>query len=416
MSIYDDFLGVDHALEALLTRKEKDESISNQEAAADSNNQQSDPNSPEQPKLIPKRRQFKIRWGLVALVSVALPSGIFFLGMAAPRYETRSKFVIKSADSADNAASGFAAMFTKNYASSQQDAKYLKLFLRSPGVIKQLDKDLKLTDQFTRPEIDPISRFNGNPTREALSEYLAPKIRVETDDTSGSIELSTIAFNPGLSLEINRRLLVYSNQFIDRFNERILAQELASSKKQMETAEQDVDTASKSLQAFRVKTRTVDSDSERKLNTTYLKELKTEYSKVAVEYAVALPKYADPNDPDLTPLRDRMTSLQGLIKAEQATQLDTKGGDSARRPVIESQLATKLQLSVDIYKASVASYQKARVDASKRQKFLLYIDKPITPERQLKNWRWKAYGTVLLVAVGIYSFYVMLLTITKDRA
>jgi capsule polysaccharide export protein KpsE/RkpR len=111
-----------------------------------------------------------------------------------------------------------------------------------------------------------------------------------------------------------------------------------------------------------------------------------------------------------------MTSLQGLIKAEQASQLDTKGGDSARRPVIESQLATKLQLSVDIYKASVASFQKARVDASKRQKFLLYIDKPISPERQLKNWRWKTYGTVLLVAVGVYSFYVMLLTITKDRA
>jgi len=47
---------------------------------------------------------------------------------------------------------------------------------------------------------------------------------------------------------------------------------------------------------------------------------------------------------------------------------------------------------------------------------LLYIDKPISPERQLKNWRWKTYGTVLLVAVGVYSFYVMLLTITKDRA
>jgi hypothetical protein len=135
MSIYDDFLGVDHALESLLTRKEKEETVSNQEPASDSNNKVSDPNLPEQPKLSPKRRQFKIRWGLVALASVAIPSGIFFLGMAAPRYETRSKFVIKSADSADNAASGFAAMFTKNYASSQQDAKYLKLFLRSPGVI-----------------------------------------------------------------------------------------------------------------------------------------------------------------------------------------------------------------------------------------------------------------------------------------
>ena len=307
-------------------------------------------------------------------------------------------------------------MFTKNYASSQQDAKYLKLYLRSPGVIKQLDKDLNLISRFSAPTVDPISRFNGKPTREALAEYLAPKIRVETDDTSGSIELSTIAFDPQLSLSINKKLLDYSNKFIDKFNERILVQELASSKKQMETAERDVDEASKTVQAFRVKTRTVDSDSERKLNTAYLKELKSEYSKAAIEYAVSLSKYSDRNDPDLIALRDRMASLQGLIKTEQANQLDTRGGDSARRPVVESQLASKLQLSVDIYKASVASYQKARVDVSKRQKFLLYIDQPIMPERQLKYWRWKAYGTVLLIAVGLYSFYVMLLTITKDRS
>lgn len=415
MSIYDDFLGVDHALEGLLSRTAKDDS---HPATPDSSvtSDASDPNSPEQLKLLRKRRRPKIRWGLVTLVSIAIPSGVFFLGMAAPRYETRSKFLIKSADNTDTAAEGFAAMFSKNYASSQQDAKYLKLFLRSPGVIKQLDRDLGLAKQFSLPGIDPISRFNGNPTREALSEYLAPKIRVETDDTSGSIEMSTIAFNPELSLEINKQLLVYSNQFIDKFNQRILEQELASSKKQMEAAERDVESASKTIQAFRVKTRTVDSDAERKLNTAYLKELKSEYSKAAIEYAVALSKYSDRNDPDLVALRDRMSSLQELIKKEQATQLDTKGGDSARRPVIESQLASKLQLSGEIYKASVASYQKARVDASKRQKFLLYIDKPITPERQLKYWRWKAYGTVMLVALGIYSFYVMLLTITKDRA
>ncbi|MCF8131794.1 MAG: hypothetical protein K9J72_01560 [Synechococcus sp. Tobar2m-G35] len=415
MSIYDDFLGVDHALEGLLSRKPKDDShpITSDPSVGSG---ASDPNSPDQLKLLRKRRRPKIRWGLVTLVSIAIPSGVFFLGMAAPRYETRSKFLIKSADNTDTAAEGFAAIFSKNYASSQQDAKYLKLFLRSPGVIKQLDRDLGLSKQFSLPGIDPISRFNGNPTREALSEYLAPKIRVETDDTSGSIEMSTIAFNPELSLEINKQLLIYSNQFIDKFNQRILEQELASSKKQMEAAEKDVESASKTIQAFRVKTRTVDSDSERKLNTAYLKELKSEYSKAAIEYAVALSKYSDRNDPDLIALRDRMSSLQELIKKEQATQLDAKGGDSARRPVIESQLASKLQLSVEIYKASVASYQKARVDASKRQKFLLYIDKPITPERQLKYWRWKAYGTVLLVALGIYSFYVMLLTITKDRA
>jgi capsular polysaccharide transport system permease protein len=408
MSIYDDFLGVDHALESLLARKANDG-----DAPPDS---ATDPNSPEQLRLLRQRRRPKIRWGLVALVSVAVPSGIFFLGMAAPRYETRSKFLIKSADSTDNAAAGFAAMFTKNYASSQQDAKYLKLYLRSPGVIKQLDKDLNLISRFSAPTVDPISRFNGKPTREALAEYLAPKIRVETDDTSGSIELSTIAFDPQLSLSINKKLLDYSNKFIDKFNERILVQELASSKKQMETAERDVDEASKTVQAFRVKTRTVDSDSERKLNTAYLKELKSEYSKAAIEYAVSLSKYSDRNDPDLIALRDRMASLQSLIKTEQANQLDTRGGDSARRPVVESQLASKLQLSVDIYKASVASYQKARVDVSKRQKFLLYIDQPIMPERQLKYWRWKAYGTVLLIAVGLYSFYVMLLTITKDRS
>lgn len=416
MSIYDDFFGVDHALETLLSRKAKDESPHLLSTDTSTTSGSADPNSPEQLQLLRKRRRPKIRWGLAALLSIAIPSGVFFLGLAAPRYETRSKFLIKSADNTDNAAAGFAAMFSKNYASSQQDAKYLKLFLRSPGVIKQLDKDLGLTRQFSLPGIDPISRFNGSPTREALSEYLAPKIRVETDDTSGSIELSTIAFNPALSLEINKQLLVYSNQFIDKFNQRILEQELASSKKQMEAAEKDVDAASKTVQAFRVKTRTVDSDSERKLNTAYLKELKSEYSKAAIEYAVSLSKYSDRNDPDLVALRDRMSSLQGLIKTEQANQLDTKGGDSARRPVIESQLASKLQLSVDIYKASVASYQKAKVDASKRQKFLLYIDRPISPERQLKHWRWKAYGTVLLIAFGIYSFYVMLLTITKDRA
>lgn len=414
MSIYDDFLGVDHALEALLSRKEKSDSPEdNSQLNSPATN---DPNSPEQLRLLRKRRRRNIPWAAITLVATTVSTAGFVFGIASPRFETKSKFLIKSADSSDNMASGFASLFSKNYASSQQDAKYLKLYLRSPGVIKQLDRDLDLSGVFSSSRIDVVSRFKDAPTREGLSDFLASKIRVEADDMSGAIELSTIAFDPVTSLDINKKLLAYSNQFIDKLNSKILDQELNSSLDQMKRAEVDMKLASDTLQRFRVQTRTADSESERKLNTAYIKELKSEFAKVSIEYAVNVSKYSDKNDPDLIELRDRMASLEKLIANEESRQFDRKGADSARRPVQESQLAGKLQIAGEIYKASVASYQKARIDASKKQKFLLYIDRPILSERQLKNWRWKAFGTVVLIASGLYSLYAMIRTLSKDRA
>jgi len=414
MSIYDDFLGVDYALESLLSRKEKsDQSDSHPK---DHSVVSQDPNSPEQLKLLKKRRRKQIPWAAITLFITSISTAGFVFGVASPRFETKSKFLIKSADNTDSMASGFASLFSKNYASSQQDAKYLKLYLRSPGVIKQLDRDLKLSEAFSSPSIDIVSRFKDAPTREGLSDFLSSKIRVEADDMSGAIELSTIAFDPITSLEINKQLLAYSGQFVDKLNTKILDQELNSSLEQMKRSERDMKAASDTLQRFRVATRTADSESERKLNSAYIKELKSEFAKVSIEYAVNISKYSDRNDPDLIELRDRMASLEKLIANEESRQFDRKGADSARRPVQESQLAGKLQLAGEIYKASVASYQKARIDASKKQKFLLYIDRPILSERQLKNWRWKAFGTVALIATGLYSLYAMIKTLSKDRA
>jgi capsular polysaccharide transport system permease protein len=414
MSIYDDFLGVDYALESLLSKKDKSTQEEIDEPTT-SKTVQSDPNSQEQLRLLKKRRRRNIPWASLGLALVTVSTAGFVFGVASPRFETKSKFLIKSADSSDNMASGFASLFSKNYAASQQDAKYLKLYLRSPGVIKQLDRDLGLSTAFSRPSVDFISRFKDSPTRESLSEFLSTKIRVEADDMSGAIELSTIAFDPVTSLQINKKLLSYSNDFIEKLNVKILDQELTSSREQMQRAEREMKNASEVLQRFRVETRTADSESERKLNSAYIKELKGEYAKASIEYAVSISKYADKNDPDLIELRDRMDSLEKLIAKEQSNQFDKRGSDSARRPIQESQLAGKLQLTGEIYKASVASYQKARIDASKKQKFLLYIDRPILSERQLKNWRWKAFGTVMLVAVGLYSLYAMVVTISKDR-
>lgn len=414
MSIYDDFLGVDHALESLLSKKDNP---THDETSKQSTSKSvtSDPNSPEQLQLLRKRRRRSIPWASMGLALVTVTSAGFIFGVASPRFETKSKFLIKSADSSENMASGFASLFSKNYAASQQDAKYLKLYLKSPGVIKQLDRDLGLSTAFSMSTVDFVSRFKDSPTRESLSEFLSSKIRVEVDDMSGAIELSTIAFDPATSLRINKKLLAYSNEFVEKLNIKILDQELTSSGEQMQRAEQDMKNASEILQRFRVATRTADSESERKLNSAYIKELKGEFAKASIEYAVNISKYADKNDPDLVELRDRMGSLEKLIAKEQSNQFDRRGSDSARRPIQESQLASKLQLMGEIYKASVASYQKARIDASKKQKFLLYIDRPILSERQLKNWRWKAFGTVMLVAVGMYSLYAMVITISKDR-
>ena len=64
MSVYDDFLGVDHALESLLARKSKDADVPHESEA--------DPNSPEELRLLRQRRRPKIRWGLVALVSIEI--------------------------------------------------------------------------------------------------------------------------------------------------------------------------------------------------------------------------------------------------------------------------------------------------------------------------------------------------------
>jgi capsular polysaccharide transport system permease protein len=350
------------------------------------------PDGSEAPLVIPKpvsRIHALVRRHLALLLIVGLPTllaALYFGLIAAPRYESEAKFVVRgpSSQSMDQIAS---MMQGSSIVRSSDDAYAVLEYIQSRDAMQQLETQAGLLEFLNRSEADFVWRYPGwfwSANEEHLYKHFLRFISVSYDDSTGICTLDVQAFRPEDAQKIADALLRNAEALINRLNQR-------AERDAIDTAQQEV-TASKiralaeqgKVTAFRNRELVIDPTrvSQEVLQT--IARLSLEEAETNANLAAILK--SSPDSPQVSSMQLRIKALEDQINVERQ-QLAGTGNSMAPLIAEYDRLMLEREFAEKTFVSALNMLEAARVDAMRQHLYLDRVSNPTVPDYAVYPYR-----------------------------
>ena len=360
-----------------------------------------------QPEHVAETLPFYRKWGL-ELLTIALPLafGILYqVFIAAPRYVSESEFMVRTLGSSDMG--NLATLLTDQKVTRASDETYaVSSYMTSRDAVDTLVKNDRLREILASPEADFINRFPNmftRDTRERLYWHFQDYVDLNVSSESGIAKLDAIAFTPQDALTLNKAMLRNAEDFVNQLNTRIFTDSLKTAAADVEAQKAKFTEIEARLTAYRNTQSVLDPSKEVADTLSRIGALMTRLSQAESEMAQTTT--LAPRSPQLAPLASETAALREQIANERARMAGDRGSLAGKfaefdRIMLDRTLASK-QLE-----SSLASYDKARGDATRQHFYLQTVVAPEAPDMATRPRR-------LLNIAAIAAFCLCFYSITK---
>ena len=344
---------------------------------------------------------------LILLPIVA--AAIYFYGVARDRYITRSDFVIRKAEDAANAdGNSLGSLLGRSNQLSLEDARFLKTYLQSPQVLRDLSRNFDLEKTYARNQKDPFAGIDIGLSAEKRLEFFKKQVSVNLDEISGSVVLRTVGLDPASSYNLNRFMLSKSEEFVNRLNQDISAKQLSFADEELTRARGKLEQAKNKLINYQnANAVVIDLKGEAGLATATISKLQERLVDRRVELATLKRQYKDPREPEVLAVADEAKELEQQIAQERRSLVASDGRNLNRKAAEVVKLESEVNFATDTYKLALNSVEKARVESKRQQKFMALLSAPQMPEDPQNDWRTRGFVTVAagcLVVLSLTKF------------
>lgn len=362
--------------------------------------------SPDRPWYDPGEIAGRIssqRWFFLSVVLPSLLAALYFGLIAADRYESESRFVVRSpAASGSNPLSGL--MQGGSILRSADDAYIVHAYMSSRDALRVLVKEVGLLARLERPEADFLWRYPGpflSHNEERLYDHFENFVSIDFDQSTGISTLKVQGFRPEDAQEIAEVLLKSSEDLINRLSERAQGDAIRTAAREVEEARARAREALDLITAFRRKNALIDPG---RVSTAALETITTLALEVAQTNAqLAELSKASPDSPQAASLRLRIDALEAQMKQEREA---LAGADTSLAPLIAEyeRLSLEREFAERTFASAQTALDLARIDAQRQRLFLERIsspalaDYPKYPERLL--------GILAVLAVSFILFTI----------
>ncbi len=300
---------------------------------------------------------------------------VFYLfAFAKDRYQSSSTLLVKQvADTpvADTAGLG-ALLGVPN--TSREDSQILKEYIGSRDMIEQLDQTLNLRQEFSSVR-DPIFALSEDASVEDLVEYFNKMIKVELDEQTMMLHVHAQGFSPEFSLKLNQEVLKQSDKFINEISQTIAQEQQVFAEKQYTEATAQLDEARQAVLQYQNENEIFDPELQAKAVATLIAGLQSSLAQLKTEERTLL-SYLTSEAPQVVALQSQIAALQQQINTE-SSKLTSPNNLKLNKNVADFEaLKAQVEFAADLYKISLVSLEKARLEASRKLKKLVVIATP----------------------------------------
>ncbi|MGE5270006.1 MAG: hypothetical protein ACM3JG_10090 [Thiohalocapsa sp.] len=352
-------------------------------------------------------------WAIVGLPT--LVAGVYYFGIASDLYMSEARFIVRGP--AKTPPSAIGAMLASGAAPVSEDTFAVHEYLLSRDAVQRLDREDDLRELLTRPEADPISRFPGirfwRKDFEALYDAYARFVSVEVDATTGVSTLQVKAYRPEDAQRIAHALLGFSEQLVNRLNERARHDALAVFQREVDTTEADIARTQQRLTRYRIEQKMLDPKSAATGPVELLAQMNAQLATAKGRLVEILRN--SPHSPHISLLHTRIASLEKLIAEEHAKI--TGNNNSVATALSEyERLDVQQKLSEKILASALASLESARLEAQRQQLYLETIAQPNLADYPIYPKRLASFATVVAICLLTYGIAWLLVASVREHA
>jgi capsular polysaccharide transport system permease protein len=351
------------------------------------------------------------------LLTVVLPtllSGIYFAFIAADVYISESRFVVRSPERSVSSPLGM-LFKAADFSRSQDDSYTVYDYILSRDSLAQLEKEFGLGKAFSSPKLDFLARFPGidlDDSFEALFRYYKKRVVVNLDNVSAISTLSTSAFNPEDAVRINEKLLVLSEELVNRLNERGRQDMIRFAANEVAIAEKKAKTAALALSAYRNQKGVIDPERQSTIQLQQVAKLQDEL--IATQGQLTQLQTFTQSNPQIPFLQKRVQTLRREIADETSR---VAGGDRslANKAAEFQRLALEREFADKQLASALVSLEQARNDAQRKQLYLERIVQPSKPDIAIEPRRIRGVVVTLVLGLIAWGVLTMLLAGVKEH-
>jgi len=272
------------------------------------------------------------RWvGVTFALIVVLPTALYaayLLAFASDIYECEMKFAVRGqtqrlmgADAAGGPMTG--ALVAMN---GTQEANIVFNYIRSSGIVADLEKGEKLRQLYANPNIDYWSRLSNSAPHERLADYWLGMTEARIEAISGIITLKIRAYTPESAVAISKGVLALSDSLVNRMTGQLRDDTVLLAEQEVRRASERIAETQKKLLQFRSQESSIDANKSAK--SIFDAIVKLREARLAAEIGLQSGLTSmSPDAPAIRELKQRVASINAQIQDNQDKLTNARGGD-----------------------------------------------------------------------------------------
>ncbi len=340
---------------------------------------------------------------LLVVVPPLLMAG-YFWGLAADRYESEARFVLRT-PGLNLADAGVGSLLkTAGITRANDDGYIVREYLESRDAMLWLEKNAALKAAFAVAKHDPIWRFPNLFTpdnQEGLYWHFQRMVSASFDSTTGVSTLDVQAFTPADAQRLATSLLDGAEALVNRLNERARRDAIEFAQEEVDRMQKRVLAAQTALTAFRTHEQLVDPGQVTLAVVETIAKLALEASQVSVQ--IDETTKSSPRNPRIATLRTRRAAIETQIAAERR-RLAGNAQSIAPRIAEYERLMLEHDFAQHALVAAMTAAETARLEAQRRQVYLERIAQPSRPDYPAYPWR--IIWTLTTLTVGYMTYRI----------
>ncbi len=361
--------------------------------------------NPQQLKRITRRNNRKIKKILFTanILFLLIPFTFFSYNVYRKRYLTTSKIVIRNSSNNISGDNSILSMLGSNSSGSFNEARFIKTFLHSPQVFKEIEEKFSFSKLYAKNGLDFISGLYNNAPLSKKLDFYRKNILLNLDFISGELEIKVISFQANTSYELNKFLIYKAEQFINNLNSNISKSQLEFQNKEVLKAFEKIKNKQTEVTNFQNKNLLFDGYDALRANTNIINGLENELVKLKFELSTIKRKFIDQKAPEIVSLENQITELEKQINIEKNQIFSDSGKRLNKKAFDLKNLQSDLEFNRDLYKSALTIQESARIGTIKQNRFIIKLIEPYLAQRQYLYPKNKFYfSSVILIFLSYY--------------
>lgn len=378
--------------------------------------------------MISTKKIFKNK---LAMGILWIPFAVFTaytLTIAEDRYVSNSSIVVQNVGGTIEVG-GLSALLPGVSNTSTTDLLLIKEYLESRDMLNEIDAKFSILNHWSNPSLDYLYKLNNQDSKELSLSYYQDKVKPVYDVESGTLRLSVETFDPKLSKNVLEHVLVKAEGFVNEKSHKSASEQVAFIEKELVNIKAKLDESRKALIDFQKQTNFFTPETETKQTSSKLAMLEENKLKAEAEYN-AKKTFLHSDSPQMITLAesikffekqigDEKQKLIGNFKEHDSSK-NSKDGKYSKlgindRTDIYKILEGELTLNIEAYKNALITYEKVKLDATRKLKQLVLVSSPQIPDYPLYPNKKLDILYAFIILSLIYGLAVLLKDIIKEH-